>query len=296
MFKVGVIGLGDMGSGLAKNLIKNNFSTWGYDLNKKRMVDFSSIGGNTTSSIQEVAKNVEAVFVMVMNGHQTNEIIFGDKGLANNLAENSVIILTSTIKPHEAKEIGEKIKTTRIHIIDSPVSGGYPGAQSGTLTLMCAGNHGIINKYKKILESVSKDIHIVGTESGQGQMIKACLQALQGAIFAALFEASSLAAKAGLKGQTVYDVFSTSGAGCGIVKTALENIIDRRFTKTGSHISTMHKDLTIALDMATKNGVPLHMASTAMQLFEAAKTKFPEGDNWIITKLLEEIVGAELHR
>ena len=115
------------------------------------MVDFSSIGGNTTSSIQEVAKNVEAVFVMVMNGHQTNEIIFGDKGLANNLAENSVIILTSTIKPHEAKEIGEKIKTTRIHIIDSPVSGGYPGAQSGTLTLMCAGNHGIINKYKKIL-------------------------------------------------------------------------------------------------------------------------------------------------
>ena len=58
----------------------------------------------------------------------------------------------------------------------------------------------------------------------------------------------------------------------------------------------MHKDLTIALNMASKNGVPLHMTSTAMQLFEAAKTKFPEGDNWIITKLLEEIVGAELHR
>ena len=58
----------------------------------------------------------------------------------------------------------------------------------------------------------------------------------------------------------------------------------------------MHKDLNIALDMATKNGVPLHMASTAMQLFEAAKTKFPEGDNWIITKLLDEIVGAHPHR
>ena len=63
MFKVGVIGLGNMGSGLAKNLIKNNFSTWGYDLSKERMDYFSSIGGNTSSSVQEVAKNVEAVFI-----------------------------------------------------------------------------------------------------------------------------------------------------------------------------------------------------------------------------------------
>ena len=161
---------------------------------------------------------------------------------------------------------------------------------------MCAGNHDIINKYKKILESVSKDIHIVGTESGQGQIIKACLQALQGAIFAVLFEASALAAKSGLKGQTVYDVFSTSGAGCGIVKTALENIIDRKFFGTGSSISTMHKDLTIALDLGENLGVPLHTASTAMQLFQAGKTKFPDDDNWAVVKVIEEIIGAELHR
>ena len=58
----------------------------------------------------------------------------------------------------------------------------------------------------------------------------------------------------------------------------------------------MHKDLTIALDLAENLGVPLHTASTAMQLFHAGKTKYPDGDNWVVTKVIEEIIGAELHR
>jgi len=296
MYKVGVIGMGDMGSGLAKNLIKNNFTTFGFDLSEERMRYFANIGGNIAKSIKEIAQNVDVVFVMVMNGKQVENIIFEKDNLLDHLKNDSVIILTSTIKPKEASMIGEKIKDSKIHIIDSPVSGGYPGAQNGTLTLMCSGNNKIIEKYKIVLEAVANDIHIIGNKCGEGQTIKACLQSLQGSIFASLFEASVLAAKAGLRGQTVYDVFSTSGAGCGIVKTALENIIDRKFKKTGSHISTMHKDLSIALDMAGNEGVPLHMASTAMQLFEAAKTKYPDGDNWVITQLIEEIVGAKLER
>ena len=80
------------------------------------------------------------------------------------------------------------------------------------------------------------------------------------------------------------------------MSTALENIIDRKFEKTGSHISTMHKDLTISLALAEELGVPMHMASTAMQLFHAGKTKYPDGDNWVVTRVIEEIVGAELHR
>ena len=86
------------------------------------------------------------------------------------------------------------------------------------------------------------------------------------------------------------------GAGCGIANTALEKIIAGEFVGTGSHIATMYKDLTIALDMARELGVPLFTASTAMQLFQAGKTKHPEGDNWIVTRVLEEIVGAELRR
>ena len=129
-----------------------------------------------------------------------------------------------------------------------------------------------------------------------GQTVKACLQSLIGSVFTATFEASALAAKAGVPGQVLYDVFSTSGAGCGVANTALENIIDRKFEGTGSHIATMYKDLTIALDMARDLGVPLFTAATAMQLFQAGKTRHPDGDNWIVTRIMEDIVGAELTR
>ena len=99
-----------------------------------------------------------------------------------------------------------------------------------------------------------------------------------------------------MEGQVLFDVFSTSGAGCGVVNTALENIIDRKFEGTGSHISTMYKDLTIVLDMARDLGVPLFTAGTAMQLFQAGKSRYPEGDNWAVTKVSESIAGAELNR
>ncbi len=81
-----------------------------------------------------------------------------------------------------------------------------------------------------------------------------------------------------------------------MANTALENIIDRQFEGTGSHISTMHKDLTISLGFAEELGVPMHTAATAMQLFHAGKTKYPNGDNWVVTRVLEDIVSAELHR
>ena len=181
-------------------------------------------------------------------------------------------------------------------MVDSPVSGGYPGAQGGVLTMMAAGSDEALAKARPAMEAVSSTIHRVGIEIGMGQTVKACLQTLTGSIFSATFEACVLAAKAGVTGQVLYDVFSTSVSGCAAINTALQNIIDRKFEGTGSHIDTMYKDLTIALDMACDEGVPLFTASTAMQLFQAGKTSNPDGDNWVVTRVLEDIVNAELKR
>ena len=146
------------------------------------------------------------------------------------------------------------------------------------------------------MEAVSANIHRVGTAPGDGQTVKACLQSLIGSQFSATFEAAALAAKAGVSGQVLLDVFSTSSAGCGVVNNALEKIIDRQFEGTGSHINTMHKDLTISMGLGEDLGVPLHTAAAAMQIFHAGKVKYPNGDNWVCTRVIEEIVGAELHR
>ncbi|KLN61723.1 dehydrogenase [Kiloniella spongiae] len=296
MHNAGVIGLGDMGSGLAKNLINNGFKTTGLDLSKDRMVTFEAMGGSPAKTVAEVGQNATAVYVMVMNGDQAKSVILGDDGLVNHMSSGSVIILTATIKPSEAREIAAAMEGAGIHLIDSPVSGGFPGAQSGTLTMMAAGTNTVLDQYASVMQAVSKTIHRVGENAGDGQVVKSCLQSLIGSIFGATFEAAALAAKAGVKGDVLFNVFSTSGAGCGVANTALENIIDRRFEGTGSGIGTMHKDLTITLAMAEEIGVPLHMASTAMQIFHAGKSKYPDGDNWVCTRVIEDIIGAELHR
>jgi 3-hydroxyisobutyrate dehydrogenase-like beta-hydroxyacid dehydrogenase len=296
MDEVGVIGLGDMGSGLAANLIRNGYATSGYDVSPHRVEQFAAMGGRVLTSPAEVGRESKAVFVMVMTGEQARSVILGDDGLAATMGAGGAVILTATIRPGEARDIGAAMEGSGIHLIDSPVSGGYAGAQGGTLTMMAAAPDAVLEEFAPVMRAVSRTIHPVGARPGDGQTVKACLQSLIGSIFSATFEAAALAARAGVPGEVLHRVVSASGAGCGVANTALENIIDRTFEGTGSHIATMHKDLTIVLDLARELGVPLHTASTAMQIFQAGKTRFPDGDNWVCTRVIEEIIGAELHR
>ncbi|MEO0401514.1 MAG: NAD(P)-dependent oxidoreductase [Pseudomonadota bacterium] len=296
MPSVGVIGLGDMGSGIAKNLIANGFETWGLDLMPERIKAFEDLGGHTATSVAEIAQKADVVFVMVMKGSQAHAVILGDDGLAANIGQGGVVVLTATINPSEARAIAQGLDGSGVDMIDSPVSGGFPGAQGGTLTMMAAGPDAAMAKAAPMMEAVSANIHHVGTKGGDGQTVKACLQSLIGSIFSATFEAAALAAKAGVPGQVILDVFSTSSAGSGITNNALQKIIDRQFEGTGSHINTMHKDLTISMALGEEMGVPLHTAAAAMQIFHAGRTRYPDGDNWVATRVMEEIVGAELHR
>ncbi len=296
MKRAGVIGLGDMGSGLAKNLIASGFDTTGLDISPVRMDAFVEMGGMAAQSAGQVGTNADAVFVMVMNGDQAKAVILGKEGVAANMPPGGAVILTATIKPREAREIATALEKTDVHLIDSPVSGGFPGAQAGTLTMMASAPDTVLDTFEPYMQAVSANIHRVGTEPGMGQTVKACLQSLIGSIFSATFEASVLAAKAGVEGDVLLKVFSTSSAGCGSTNTALEAIIDRNFYNSGSGIGTMHKDLTISLDLAEELEVPMFTAATAMQIFHAGKSKFPDGDNWACTKVIEDIVGVELHR
>ena len=296
MMNTGVVGLGDMGSGLAKNLIKSGFPSSGFDLSESRMKAFSDLGGSPAASVKDLARKTDVAFVMVMTGDQAKSVILGDDGLAANMPKGSVIILTATIKPNEATEIGKALNGTGIGLVDSPVSGGFPGAQGGTLTMMAAGSDADMKTARPEMEAISSTIWKVGDQPGQGQTVKACLQSLLGAMFSATFEAAAMAAKAGISGQAFYNVVANGSGGCTVTKAALENIIDRKFEGTGSHIATMHKDLTISMNLGEQLGVPLHTAAAAMQIFHAGKTKYPDGDNWVCTRVIEEIVGAELHR
>ena len=292
MKKVGVIGLGNMGMGMAKNLIKSGFSVIGFDLDDKRLQKLKENGGSTATSTVQIGEETDAVFVMVMNGEQVKAVV---ADLVTGLKDRGTIILTATITPEEAREAYSIADLEGVAMIDSPVSGGMDGAHNGTLTLMTAAKKSVFDDCIKILEAVSSNIFHVGEEIGEGQTVKASLQAFIGASFTAIFESLVLGSKAGIKGQTLYDVFSASGVGSPLFKNCADLIMDRKFKNTGSHISTMYKDLGISLDMAKKNGVPLFTVGAAYELFQAGISMFPDEDNWSILKLLEQISGTEVH-
>jgi len=292
MKKVGVIGLGNMGMGMAKNLIKSGFSVIGFDLDDKRLQKLKENGGSTATSTVQVGEETDAVFVMVMNGEQVKAVV---ADLVTGLKDRGTIILTATIRPEEAREAYSIADIEGVAMLDSPVSGGMDGAHNGTLTLMTAAKKSVFDDCIKILEAVSSNIFHVGEEIGEGQTVKASLQAFIGASFTAIFESLVLGSKAGIKGQTLYDVFSASGVGSPLFKNCADLIMDRKFKNTGSHISTMYKDLGISLDMAKKNGVPLFTVGAAYELFQAGISMFPDEDNWSIVKLLEQISGTEVH-
>ena len=294
MKKIGFVGLGDMGIGLTNNLLKNKFEVTGFDVRDERVKELVELGGRPAANCREVAENSDAVFVMVLNGKQVKEVILGENGLLEGLKPGATIIVTATINPSEIKELVIPLSEKGINLIDSPVSGGKSGADNGTLTMMTAAKKKVFDDCKPILEAVGQNIFHVGEEIGLGQTVKASLQALIGASFTAIFESLVLGVKSGVKAETLYEVFGSSGVSSPLFKNCAKLIMERKFKGTGSHIGTMYKDLGISMNMAKENGVAMFTASAAYELFRSGMSLFPEDDNWAIVKLLEQIAGTEV--
>ena len=294
MKKIGFVGLGDMGIGLTSNLLKNKFEVTGFDVRDERVKKLVELGGRPAANCREVAENSDAVFVMVLNGQQVKEVILGENGLLEGLKPGATIIVTATINPSEVKELVKPLSEKNINLIDSPVSGGKSGADNGTLTMMTAAKKEVFDDCKPILDAVGENIFHVGEEIGLGQTVKASLQALIGASFTAIFESLVLGVKSGVKAETLYEVFGSSGVSSPLFKNCAKLIMERKFKGTGSHIGTMYKDLGISMNMAKENGVAMFTASAAYELFRSGMSLFPEDDNWAIVKLLEQIAGTEV--
>ena len=291
MKKIGVIGLGNMGMGIAKNLIKAGYETTGFDLRDSCIKELVHNGGKAAESVEKVGEICDVAFVMVMNGAQVEDVV---TKLSPGLKDRGTIIITATITPEQVKNAYKIAQKNNIKMIDSPVSGGLQGAHEGTLTLMSAAEDEVLNDCKAILESISKNMFHVGNNIVDGQTVKASLQVFIGATFTAIFESLVLGAKAGIDGKILYDVFSSSGVSSPLFKNCAKLIMDRKFENTGSHISTMYKDLGISMDMAKQNGVPMFTAAAAFELFQAGISMYPEGDNWSIVKLLEKMADTKV--
>ncbi len=193
MRTIGVIGLGDMGIGIARNLLAGGFPTVGFDLRSECLSLLAEAGGVPARDCAEVGARSDALFVMVLNGHQAREVLLGPSGALEGLSRGSTVIVTATILPEEVRCLEAPLARGGVSLVDSPVSGGKTGAESGTLTLMTAARPEVLDANRDALDAISKSVFHVGEEIGQGQTVKAALQALIGCTFAATFESLVLA-------------------------------------------------------------------------------------------------------
>ena len=296
MKNVGIVGLGDMGSGMARNLLRAGYEVHGFDKAAARLRWLEQEGGHPQADAAGVGAHSEAAFVMVLNGDQARDAALGPTGLAESMRPGGIVLLSATVRPTEAAAIADDLEKRGLTLIDTPVSGGKHGADAGQLSLYPAGDPDAIERIRLVLESVSKTIVVTGTRPGQGQVAKAALQALIGGVFAGLFEAAVFGAKAGIAGSTLERVFANSDAGSPLVANAIRRVVDREFVGTGSHIGTMYKDLCIVMDMAREVGAPLFSVAQAYELFQAGITRFAGEDNWCVAKVLESLAGVSVTR
>lgn len=294
MKNIAVVGLGNMGLGMAKNLLSAGFHVSGYDLRPERGQMLSALGGASAKSLADMA-DADAAFVMVMSGAQVLDVVAGEGGLMRALRPGATIIVTATIQPAEMRAVESAIAGSGLSLIDSPVSGGQNGAEAGTLTMMVAAAPRVLAANRDVLDAVGGQIFHVGEQVGMGQTVKAALQAYIGVSFAGIFESLALGAAAGIKGETLYEVFSNTHVGnTPFFKNCAKHIMAREFENTGSHISTMVKDLDISMALAREKGMPLFATGSACELFQAGISAYPDGDNWSIVKVLEQFSGAEI--
>jgi 3-hydroxyisobutyrate dehydrogenase-like beta-hydroxyacid dehydrogenase len=279
---------------MARNLVEAGFPVTGFDLREARLSLLTQHGGTPAASCRAVGEQSDTAFVMVLNGSQVNEVVFGDDGLASGLDPGSTIVISATIHPSEVRALEGPLSELGVHLIDTPVSGGKAGAEEGTLTMMAAAKPDVLESNREVLDAVSKVVFHVGEEIGQGQTVKAALQALIGTTFAAIFESLVLGAAAGVKGETLYEVFASSGVSSPLFKGCAKLIMERKFKDTGSQIATMYKDLGITMNMAKENGAAMFATAAAYELFRSGISLFPDEDNWSIVKLLEQIAGTEV--
>jgi 3-hydroxyisobutyrate dehydrogenase-like beta-hydroxyacid dehydrogenase len=293
MADIGLIGAGDMGFEMAKNLLEAGHKLSVFDVREEPLKELEKLGATPATTPAEVGQRSSYAFVMVLSGEQAREATEGKDGLLEGLAAGSTIIYTATIGQPIMMEIAATAVARGVHVIDSPVSGSTPRAKTGTLTMMPSGQREIFEECLPILEVVGGDIIYVGSEPGMGQTAKTALQVLVGATFAGTCEALVLGVKAGLEAESLSQVLCPSIAGSLLVEIVTENVMKRNFT-AGSKIATTYKDLGLANDLAKELGVPMFVTGAVHELFQAGIAMNPDEDNHTIIKLLEQVAGVEV--
>jgi putative dehydrogenase len=292
--KAGVIGLGSMGLGMARSMIRKTFEVAGYDINAKALAALQEAGGRAAVSAADAAAGAGILLVVVVNAAQAEAVLFGEAGAAPAMARGGVIVCSVTMSPDDARRLAAKAAALGLHYLDAPISGGAVKAEAGQLTVMASGSAEAFAAARPALDAVAATVYELGAEPGQGAAYKMVNQLLAGVHIAAACEAVAFAARLGLDLPTVYKVITASAGNSWMFENRVPHILDGDYAPR-SAVDIFTKDLGIVSDMGRSGKFPLAISAAALQMFIAtAAAGMGRDDDASVARMLAGITGVNL--
>ena len=286
-----VIGLGSMGYGIAKSLMRSGYKVYGQDKSIDQQQKFIQDGGLQGEVLYD---QLEAVIIVVLNEEQTREIIFGEDGIANKLKNDTLIMVCTTVSPDFAREMDNKCIKKELLYLDAPISGGSKKSLEGKLSYMISGSQKAQQKAKPLLVATSEKVFEFGKSVGAGSAMKSVNQMLAGIHISAMAEAITFGITQGIKPKKFLEVISECAGTSWMLENRAPHIIDNDYSPKSS-INIWPKDLGIVLDIAKKSNFSAPLTATAMQQFVAAAgSGLGHEDDAAVAKIYARNAGIKL--
>ena len=291
--EIGFIGLGIMGRPMVRNLMKAGYSLTVYDVVGSAMEEMVTEGAKPASSSAEVAASAPIVITMVPDSADSEAAILGENGVLEGTSEGSVVIDMSSIAPASSHKIAAACEDQGVAFLDAPVSGGEPGAVSGTLAIMVGGKQDVFDAHVGILEAMGSSIVLCG-DYGAGNTTKLANQIIVAANIEAVGEALTLVRKAGLDPAVVFEAIKGGLAGSNVFNAKGPMMIEGNFDP-GFRIVLHHKDLNNALLTGKDLGVGLPVTSLVQQmLVSLINDGKGNADHSAIANFIEDMAGVTI--
>lgn len=305
--KVGVIGLGAMGAGMAGSLRRAGHPVHVCDVRPGVAEAFARDGGVACASPAELAAQCEVVVSVVVNAAQTEAVLFGEdgpggqggegrpgsQGAAAAMAPGSVFVMCSTVDPNWSVALEARLQAMGLLYLDAPISGGAAKAASGQMTMMTAGSPAAYERCADLLDAMAAKVYRLGDRAGNGSKVKIINQLLAGVHIAAAAEAMALGLREGVNADDLYEVITHSAGNSWMFENRMAHVLAGDYTPL-SAVDIFVKDLGLVLDTARASKFPLPLSATAHQMFMQASTAgYAREDDSAVIKIFPGITLPE---
>ena len=267
--KVGLIGLGLMGQPMGMNLLKAGYPLTVWNRTASRAKELVAAGAKLAASPKEAAAACDVLMTIVSDPPALESVLWGsgagDAGALAALKRGATYIDSSTVSPALARKIAAACSERGVQFLDAPVTGGDWGAKKGELVFMVGGDAATLKAVEPILGVLGKKWFHLGPH-GAGQTIKLAMNMILALQVDALAEALALVTRAGLKGESLVEVLQSSMARSGVLDVKAPNLLKGEY-KPSFPLRLMHKDLSLALDLANQIGVALPATAAARETY-----------------------------